>query len=209
RPWLAVLAAAGVLLVVALLLVASLGEDEGGTRGERNRDRGAANAPAEAEPEPAAEADPGAVEAPVEDMATYEDPEAGYQVSYPEGWDVEPLGDTRTDFRDPETGAYLRMDWTPTPGDDPLAPWEAQSDSFAARYDGYEVLRLEETTFQGYPAAVWEFTYVDGGAELHAVDIGVVTDTYGYALNFQTRAEDWEEMQPLFEAIQESFVPAS
>lgn len=205
RPWLAVLAAAGVLLVVAVLLFASMGDDEGGTR-ERNRNRNAVNAPADAEAEPPADDAP--PDTSVGGLVPYEDPDAGYQVSYPEGWDVQPVDDTRTDFRDPETGAYLRMDWTPTPGDDPLAPWQAQSDSFAARYDDYEVVRLEETTFQGHPAAVWEFTYVDGGAQLHAIDIGIVTDTYGYALNFQTPAEDWEESQALFEAIKESFVPA-
>ncbi|HYP22319.1 MAG TPA: serine/threonine-protein kinase [Actinomycetota bacterium] len=203
RPWLAILAAAGLLLVVAVLLFLSMGEDEGGAGNEAGRNRGAANERGdETDPEePAEEAEPAGV---VPELTEYEDPEAGYQVSYPEGWDVEPLGDTRTDFTDPETGAYLRMDWTPTPGDDPVAAWEGQSASFAGRYADYEEIRVDPVTFQGFPAAEWEYTY----SGVHAINVGVVTDTYGYALNFQTRAEDWEESQALFEAIKETFVPA-
>ncbi|HEX2196149.1 MAG TPA: hypothetical protein VHJ76_04410, partial [Actinomycetota bacterium] len=174
---------------------------EGGSGDRRAEPRGERAAPGEGAAPPAGQ------EAPAGELDTYEDPEAGYRVSYPAGWTVDPLGDTRTDFRDPETGAYLRMDWTPAPGDDPVAAWEAQSASFGARHEAYREIRIDATTFQGFPAAEWEYSYVDGGAELRAVNLGVVTDTYGYALNFQTPAEDWEESQALFEAIKESFVP--
>ncbi|HYP24294.1 MAG TPA: hypothetical protein VEV43_12035, partial [Actinomycetota bacterium] len=68
----------------------------------------------------------------------------------------------------------------------------------------YEEIRIGPVTFQGFPAAEWEYTY----SGVHAINIGIVTDTNGYALNFQTPAEDWEESQALFEAIKESFVPA-
>jgi hypothetical protein len=46
---------------------------------------------------------------------------------------------------------------------------------------------------------------VDGGAALHAVDLGFVTGSYGFALNFQTHARDWDRMQPYFEHFKESF----
>ncbi|MDQ3951970.1 MAG: DUF1795 domain-containing protein, partial [Actinomycetota bacterium] len=196
-PWLGLAWAAALIATVALLLFASMGGDDAPP--DRGRDRaeaGERDAPAARE------------EAPVGELETYQDPEAGYRVSYPAGWMVEPLGDTRTDFRDPATGAYLRMDWTATPGDDPVAAWEAQSESFGARHEAYREIRIEATTFQGFPAAEWEYTYADGGAELRAINLGVVTDAYGYALNFQTPAEDWKESQALFEAIKESFVPA-
>ncbi|HEX2057457.1 MAG TPA: serine/threonine-protein kinase [Actinomycetota bacterium] len=198
RPLLGLAAAAALVVLVGLVVLVSslLGDDP-----EAERDRGPRR-------NQAAGGDRPREEAPVAELDTYEDPEAGYRVSYPAGWIVDPLGDTRTDFRDPATGAYLRMDWTPAPGDDPVAAWEAQSASFGSRHDAYRVIRIEPVTFQGFPAAEWEYTYVDGGAELHAINLGVVTDTYGYALNFQTRAEDWEGSQALFDAIKESFVPA-
>ena len=196
RPWLAIVSAACVLLVVAALLFVSMGrDDEPGARNRPARNRGA-------DPEAGADA------APVPELVTYEDPAIGYEVSYPEGWSIVQQSDTITDFRDPATGAYLRMDWVAEPGDDAVAAWESASDRFAAEHDDYTEVRIEPATFQGFEAAEWEYTYTDEGADLHAIDLGVVTDTYGYALNFQTRAEDWEESQALFEAIKESFVPA-
>ncbi|MDQ3983519.1 MAG: serine/threonine protein kinase, partial [Actinomycetota bacterium] len=124
RPWLAVLAAAGLLALVGLLLFVSSMTGNEDTNGERARQRRAGAAGAQ-EGAPA-----GGI--PVEDWETYEDPDAGYRVSYPEGWTVVPVSDTITDFRDPQTGSYLRMDWTATPGDDPVAAWEAASASFGA-----------------------------------------------------------------------------
>ena len=199
RPWHAIVTAAGILLGVAAVLVMSMGGgDPGSAERAGSRDRGAAGAR-----ERGMEADAG-----VPPLVEYADPAIGYRVSYPEGWSIVAQSDSITDFRDPDTGAYLRMDWTATPGDDPVAAWEAASDAFGARHEGYAELRMEPVTFHGFEAAEWEYTYVDGGAELHAINIGIVTDDHGYALNFQTPADDWEESQPLLEAIEESFVPA-
>jgi hypothetical protein len=198
RPWLGVLAAAGLLLLVGLLLLSSMDGD--GTAPERTRQRGGgANGDEAAQPEAPAEAVP--------DLTTYEDPATGYRVSYPEGWSVVSRSDSITDFVDPETGAYLRMDWVAPPGDDAVAAWEAASDRFAARHDDYAELRIDPVTFQGLEAAEWEYTYEDGGGQLHAINIGMIAGDYGYALNFQTHEEDWEESQALLEAIKESFVP--
>ena len=201
RPWLGILVAAGVLFVVAALLFTSMdGDDPEGAGRDRSRDRNAAGAPGGG--------DRDAGEAGIPELATYEDPAIGYQVSYPEGWSIIPQDDSMTDFRDPETGAYLRMDWVAEPGPDAAAAWEEASDRFAAEHSDYTELAIDPVTFQGFEAAEWEYTYEEGGAELHAINLGVVTDTYGYALNFQTDEEDWEESQALFEAIKESFVPA-
>jgi eukaryotic-like serine/threonine-protein kinase len=137
----------------------------------------------------------------------YEDPDTGYRISHPPGWHVSPLGDTRTDIRHPSNGMYLRVDWTATPGDDPVAAWESFSESFAARHEDYNKIRIEATEYHGFDAAVWEFTYSDEGTSLHAIDLGFVTDEYGFALNFQTRAEDWTSSQRIFERFQASFEP--
>lgn len=203
KPWLAVLGAAAVLFLIAAILIVSMGGDDperaGRDRNDRNRDAPAAGA----------DGDPDVVQAPVPELTEYEDPTADYRVSYPEGWSIVQQSASVTDFRDPETGAYLRMDWVAEPGDDAVAGWEAASADFAADHDNYTEIRIDPVEFQGFEAAEWEYTYEDGGAQLHAINIGIVTDTYGYAINFQTRAEDWEESQALLEAIKESFVPGT
>ncbi|MDQ3979578.1 MAG: hypothetical protein M3314_08510, partial [Actinomycetota bacterium] len=146
-------------------------------------------------------ADPG-------EWVAYRDPATGFTISYPPGWTVQREG-TLTDFRDPASAAYLRVDYTTSPGPSPEQAWRDFEPSFAAENPNYRRIRIEPTRFKGYPAAIWEFTYTGRGTPLRAIDLGFVTGPYGFALNFQTRAEDWNEMQDVFEAFKESFQPPS
>ncbi len=138
------------------------------------------------------------------DWVPYTDPQTGFTISYPRDWNVRTSG-TLTDFRDPSTGAYLRVDHVEPPKPSPEGAWYEYEPVFAADNPGYQRIRIEPTTYKGYRAAIWEFTYASGGAELRAVDLGFITPRYGFALNFQTRASDWERLQPVFEAFKESF----
>jgi hypothetical protein len=54
---------------------------------------------------------------------------------------------------------------------------------------------------------VWEFTYSADGADLHVANLGFVADNRGYALYFQTREEDWESSQGIFEDFRTAFQP--
>jgi hypothetical protein len=136
----------------------------------------------------------------------YQDPATGFRLSHPPSWTVERNG-TLTDFRDPASAAYLRVDYTSSPGPSAEQAWRDLETRFANENPNYKRIRIASTTFKGYPAAVWEFTYTGRGVPLHAVDLGFVTGTYGFALNFQTRAEDWAGMQDEFEAFKASFRP--
>lgn len=132
----------------------------------------------------------------------------GHSVAYPEGWEVvvNSIGDdSSVDFRDPSTGAYMRVDWTDTPGTDVVGTAKNFEAGFAARMGDYQRVRLRAATFQGFEAADWEYTFIDGGTDLHAVNLQFVTGDYGFALNFQTHAEDWDRMQEVLENFKRSF----
>ncbi|MBW3650245.1 MAG: DUF1795 domain-containing protein, partial [Actinobacteria bacterium] len=137
---------------------------------------------------------------------TFTDPDTGYRVAHPAGWTVRDRDKTRTDFTDPSTGTYLRVDWTDEPGASPEGAWQAQSKDFGARKTNYREIRIQPTTYQGHRAALWEYTYEEGGATLHAYNLGFVTDDYGFALNFQTNQTQWEASQPLWEQLKAGFV---
>ncbi|HEV2892089.1 MAG TPA: serine/threonine-protein kinase [Frankiaceae bacterium] len=140
---------------------------------------------------------------------TYTHPTQGWTVAYPPGWRVVPRPDRAdsTDFREPgNTGRYLRVGMTTTPGDDVAGRWKESSDAFGATHTGYEELRVEEVDYRDYDAALWEYTYRDGNV-LHAYNLGFVTGGKGYALNFQTREGDWERSLPLFEQLKQAFKP--
>ncbi|MGH9176982.1 MAG: hypothetical protein ACRD0N_00305, partial [Acidimicrobiales bacterium] len=191
RPVALAVAALAVLLLAAALVWTKSSRDEPGPRGPA--------APAE---ETAARDNGDDVPS---DWVTYADPRVGYRVAHPPGWQVRTRDGTRTDIVDPGTGSYLRLDWTASPGPSPEAAWESLSRSFGARHAEYREIRIEPTTFKDFDAAEWEYTYTDGGARLHAIDLGFVTRAHGFALNFQTHEERWEDSQDIFEAFKASF----
>ena len=123
------------------------------------------------------------------DWVAYTDPSTGFTISHPPGWTVRRR---RLPHRLPRpvAGAYLRVDHVQPPGPSPEGTWRDLEPRFAAENPGYQRLRIEPTTYAGFPAAIWEFTY--GGQR--AIDLGFVTGTYGFALNFQTPAGDWDRL---------------
>ncbi|MFN2503196.1 MAG: protein kinase [Acidimicrobiales bacterium] len=212
-------AAVALIIVVLVAVLASRGgDDPTSTEAGPSPSTTAAAEPAAEEPaEPEATAQDSQQPAPTTAAAprvegvprnwvAYEDPTTGYTISHPPGWSVKHDG-SLTDFRDPRSGAYLRVDYTSSPGPSAEQAWYDFEPRFAAENPNYRRIRIEPTTFKGYPAAIWEFTYDGRGTPLHAVDLGMVTDQYGLALNFQAPASVWDDMEDEFEAFKASFQP--
>ena len=228
RLWPVALALVVALGLLSLAAVAFLGgEDREGRRGSGN---GTAQAPAGADAgegedegsdaaegqDPAPESEVPSEEEIVAGTApagwtTYEDPTVGWSIAYPEGWTIEsdPVGDgSSVDISDPETGAYLRVDWVSPPGPSAVGAWRDQEASFAADHAGYERIALEPTEFRDYEAATWEFTWEEESGTVHAVDLGfIVGDDYGFALNFVAPDSEWESFQDEFTIFQETYAP--
>ncbi len=141
------------------------------------------------------------------DWVAFRDEKTGYGLAHPLGWRVQARDRTRTDFTDPTTGTYLRVDWTDKPGESAQADWERQSETFGARQQNYRQVRIEPTTFSGSEnASLWEYTYSSSGASLHAYNLGfVLGDDYGFALNFQAREENWAASQQLWEQLKAGY----
>ncbi|MGH2699084.1 MAG: serine/threonine-protein kinase [Actinomycetota bacterium] len=137
--------------------------------------------------------------------------DTGYGVEVPADWEERPQAETRIDLVDPESNDYLRVEWTDQPGEDALAAWETQAASFASSHDGYQELTMEAVEFQDSPtAALWEYSWSEGNARLHANNLGFVTGDgeYGFALNFVTDEASWDASQPLWQNFTQTFGPA-
>lgn len=125
-------------------------------------------------------------------------PDGGpYRVAHPPGWQVVDRAGNLTDIRDPRTGMYLRLDWVAARRD-PVEAWEELSASFDRSRDGYRRLGIRPTRFKGDRAALWEYRYREGGAALHAYNLGVNAGDHGYALNLQARQRDFDEARRLW-----------
>ncbi|HVF20147.1 MAG TPA: serine/threonine-protein kinase [Mycobacteriales bacterium] len=213
RGWIgpAAIAAVVALAAAGLLVAAPWEDDERGTPptgvlGEASPSAGPGES---AKPQASPSTSGGlAVDLPIigdDDFESYTDEDAGYTVRYPETWERVERSATITDFREPGTGRYLRVDWTDSPKGDPVKDWERQSKAFGASHDNYQEIRIEETEFRDHDAAIWEYRYADGGAILRASNLAIVTGSRGYALNFQTHDDNWAPSQELFRQMRDSF----
>ncbi len=142
-----------------------------------------------------------------EGWVRYDPQSAPYAIAHPAGWRIRRHGDNRTDIVDPQTGDYIRLDWTPQAKDDPYEDRRVYSRQFASTKGDYEEIRLERTTFRGHPAAIWEFAYTDRGARLRAAQLNLRTGRYGHSMLFQTTASRWGERGQLFGQLQEYYEP--
>jgi len=134
---------------------------------------------------------------------TYTHPRLGYTVELPDGWTAPNGGGNTIDIQAPD-GGYLRIGHTPRPGDDAVAAWEAQERAFRAEHPDYQRISLEEVDYNGWEAALWEFTF-EGQ---HAYNLGfVVSDDQGYALNLVVPEDQWDASQPAWEQVRDSFEP--
>jgi hypothetical protein len=204
------LVAAGVLAVAAVIAVLALsglfdreGDDTPAGAGRR-QDRGSNSGPGGGNRE--GEGDGGEA---AEDLQTYTDP-SGWSIDYPADWGIEPqsVDADSVDIADPAGGRYLRVDWTDQPGPDAMEALEGQAPNFGNQHSNYQEIQLTPTTFAGSDnAGLWEYSYEDGGASLHAYNLQFVTSDggHGFALNFQTTEEQWEASQDLWGAFMDSF----
>ncbi|HEY7071848.1 MAG TPA: serine/threonine-protein kinase [Acidimicrobiales bacterium] len=138
----------------------------------------------------------------------YQDPSGRYRIAYPAGWEVVPAGGSLTDFRDPATGAKLRVDWTDTPGADPAQAWRDLAASFGPAHDNYQEIGIGPTSYRDYNAALWEFRY--GSSPLiHATNLGFVTGGRGYALLFTAPEDQWAASQATADQFRQAFQPGA
>jgi serine/threonine protein kinase len=141
------------------------------------------------------------------DWAPYSDPQGGYSIGVPPGWQVSPTGNARrVDFRDPATGAFLRVEWTDQPGPDVAADWRNQATNFAAGNANYDEIGIAPVEYRDYDAALWEFRH-GSGETLHTGNLGLVTNGKGFALMFRTPESQWQALQPVFEQFKQAFQP--
>jgi hypothetical protein len=143
---------------------------------------------------------------PVSAWVPYTDEATGFTLRHPPMWSVRRDG-SQTYFIDPATKSYLQVDHQEPPAPSPLGLWQDLEKRFVAQHPSYAKIQLADSMYQGFPAAVWEFTYSDGGVDVHAIDLGFSAGRYGFALLFQTPASEWARLQSAFESFKSVFRP--
>lgn len=174
-------------------------------------DAAATTEPEDSDPAPSsssASAEPTEEDALPDGFLLYED-ETGFSLAVPADWEVTKDG-PRTDFTEPGTGRFLRVDQTQDPQPEALADWENQEATVSQRLSGYELIRIDPVEYRDYESADWEFTWEpDDGQPLHVLNRNLITGPdRAYALYWNTPADQWEESLPVFETFTDTFQPA-
>jgi serine/threonine protein kinase len=135
----------------------------------------------------------------------YTDPTYGWSVAVPDGW--QPTTQSAgTQFNDPAGGRYLLIGTRYPAGSSAIGAWRSEEKSFRASHSNYQRIAMQTVPVAGASdAADWEFTYVDGGASLHAIDRGMVFGSRGYGVFFQTHTDTWDSSAPMLQTIEQSF----
>ncbi|OPF84699.1 serine/threonine protein phosphatase [Streptomyces antioxidans] len=73
-------------------------------------------------------------------------------------------------------------------------------------YPIYERLRLQETKYQGMPAAIWEFRFRGEVRMFRAVDLGFGNEgDKEYAIYLSAPDADWSTYRPIFDEVRDGF----
>ncbi|MFG1944530.1 protein kinase [Nonomuraea sp. NPDC048826] len=143
----------------------------------------------------------------------YRSPGGGFSVAMPRGWRVvkNPRRDSIT-FSGPGSPGMMIVEWTVPEGDHatPAAHWRALEREILAKgeFPGYARIRIRSLTYQGRPAADWEFTRPRDGARIRVVNRGFTTaDGRPFALYWETTAARWERDRRFFETFARTFRP--
>jgi eukaryotic-like serine/threonine-protein kinase len=139
----------------------------------------------------------------------YTDPRLHWKVGVPPGW-TRSTTSSGTQFSDPAGGRYFLIATRYPAGASALKAWQDSERSFRAAHASYQRVTLHTSDIPGAKdAADWEFTYIDGGASLRALDRAEVFGTRGYAIYEQSHSDEWASSQGLFGQVQRSFVHGS
>ncbi|MCF2530563.1 protein kinase [Yinghuangia sp. KLBMP8922] len=115
----------------------------------------------------------------------------------PQGWRRnEQDGVVRYDAPSPPSMLAARTAFKQT--DDLLEQWRPQEQRSVAVFSGYKLIRFEERTIRGNPGVVWEYTWTEGGDELHAVLTAFIENGLYVEVDVRSNAANWERDQALF-----------
>ncbi|MER6830076.1 protein kinase [Streptosporangium sp. NPDC000563] len=114
----------------------------------------------------------------------------GFSIAVPGNWQVKRFsGRDRVEFRAPgASGGLLWIESTEDPEKDPVRHWEKVERAAVAEnvWPGYRRVGITALTYQGVPAADWEFTYLKNGVRTRVLDRGFRTrDDKPYAIYWE------------------------
>ncbi len=143
-----------------------------------------------------------------------EEPTLGISFPVPDGWkrEVKDSGRQVTYSSDAEI-AELTINVLDFATADQVQHFKEVETDLKERYPAYKRLRLQDTVFQGEPAAIWEFTFQGKSREYRGIDLGFGHEGgKEYAIYVSAPSATWKKSEEIFSQVKDGFrktVPTS
>ncbi|MFD7817283.1 hypothetical protein ACFV6E_30815 [Streptomyces sp. NPDC059785] len=127
----------------------------------------------------------------------------GFAWATPDGWRRDVKTGAEVHYTSPDGGQELAAKSSLARGD-LMDTWRT-SEQNAHQGEDYRKIRLEETTFRGRPAVVWEYTFTLKGVPWHARLLGFDQGGKSYQVNTWYQPGVEAEALPIYEKVKDSF----
>ncbi|MFD3421792.1 serine/threonine-protein kinase [Streptomyces decoyicus] len=102
--------------------------------------------------------------------------------------------------------AELRLSVLDFSSDDQVQHFKDVEAEFKKMYRVYSRLRMQPTTFQGDPAAIWEFTFEGRARTFRGIDLGFGREgAKEYAIYVSAPEADWTRFEKVFSVVKDGF----
>lgn len=201
-------AVAVVVAVVAAILVNGNGSSDGTATGSASTASTASKAPTTASSAPSVSPSPsptveGTSRPPSLPPGTHQEA-GGFAWATPAGWRRDLKTGAEVHYTSPDGGQELVGKSSLARGD-LMRTWE-DSERNAHQGQDYRKIRLVSTTFRGYPAVVWEYTFTLKGTPWHARLLGFDADGKSYQINTWYRPDMETQALKTYDRVKNSFV---
>ncbi|MFE9673343.1 serine/threonine-protein kinase [Streptomyces sp. NPDC006259] len=127
----------------------------------------------------------------------------GYAWATPKGWQRDVRTGSEVHYTSPDGRQELAAK-SSLSGGDLMETWRT-SERNAHQGEDYRKIRLEETTFDGRPAVVWEYTFTLRGTPWHARLLGFDEGGRSYQINTWYRPDIETSAARTYEKVRDSF----
>jgi len=128
----------------------------------------------------------------------------GFAWATPKGWRRDLKTGAEVHYTSPD-GSQELVGKSSLARGDLMQTWE-KSEQDAHRGQDYRKIRLEKTTFRGYPAVVWEYTFTLKGVAWHARLLGFDANGKSYQINTWYQPPVETQALKIYDKVKQSFV---
>ncbi|MFH8568833.1 serine/threonine-protein kinase [Streptomyces sp. NPDC017993] len=135
------------------------------------------------------------------------EPGLGVSFPVPEGWKREVKdGGRQINYASTAELAALTINVLDFSSADQVQHFKEVEADLKVKYPSYKRLRLQDTVFQGDPAAIWEFTFMGRAREYRGIDLGFGREgAEEYAIYVSAPSANWPKYEQVFSHVKDGF----